>query len=169
MERERLQQPFRLPYIISALTFDPRINEQRQQITDEALLATYHYGERVTRQNFTPMLVQSFHVSKGDLNLQHLYFSWLAERTNFDYRSSLLNYIRSGGFGILATHEQEYIANAYKKISHKNEFRPLAFDAQVEGQTRSEAYFNEVVLIDALKFYTPDEMLIRIGQERKKS
>ena len=79
-------------------------------------LEKYKIGEKITRENFNDFLMQSFAISRGQSIVQMAYFEWLQKTTGFDYAASLKKFVKSGGFKILTSQEQQNFMDAFMPI-----------------------------------------------------
>ena len=57
----------------------------------------YTFGEPVSRQNFTPFLVDSYSKSRGDPYMQAAYFKYLYQNGIVDVGKTLKSFLSGGG------------------------------------------------------------------------
>jgi hypothetical protein len=75
---------------------------------------------RVTRNNFTPTIIRTFALSRGDVVLQFEMFEWMRINEGFDFEQTFTNFHRAGNFQSLNPDEKKLFLDAIKRIpAHK--------------------------------------------------
>ncbi len=108
----------------------------------------YTSGERVTRENFIPMYIQSFATSRGETSAQWAYLEWLGTNTGFDYEQTLRNFSEAGAWDCLLPAERQEFTNAFNKI--ERHYKP-ATEESVEEMLRTEIREDLDELLDSSK------------------
>lgn len=80
-------------------------------------MSGYKSGDIINRSNFLPWLTRSFAVSLGDIEDQYMFMSWVSESQGFDWRTTLQNFIDSGGWENLADEERLLFAGEFSKVA----------------------------------------------------
>lgn len=92
-------------------------------ISDKSIVSRYTLGEKVTRENFTAMFIQSFAVSRAALAAQVAYLEWLRIHRGFDYRTTLENFRDADCLESLSDPEQERFENAFMRVKAHSKLR----------------------------------------------
>lgn len=99
-------------------------------------LHPYDSDEPVDRSTFTPWLINSFRLSRGEPIVQFVVWEWTRINRNFDYRASLVNFkavvderttprldpiqgkviYNKDRFDFLSEEERNYLSKAYKQV-----------------------------------------------------
>lgn len=109
--------------------------QQPQDVT------AYKSGEKVTRANFIPFLIRSFEISRGEPIWQYIYFSWVQERTGFDWKGTLANLLDAGVWECLSDKERKMFIGAYNKVpSHENTAENFPANPQEVFYTQIKAF-----------------------------
>lgn len=82
----------------------------------------YVGGERITREDFNSLLIESFAVSRGVEAGQWAFLEWLRLNSGFDFEGTLSNFRSAGGWNCLLPHERQDFINAYKGIQIHRKF-----------------------------------------------
>ena len=98
-------------------------------------LQPYKPLDKITRDNFTNFLIESFRVSMGRPEVQFYFFKWLKLKTGFDYSIMLSNLTMAGGWNALSEIEKEEFKRRFREIKkHLENFPELkkGFDTDDE-------------------------------------
>lgn len=100
--------PQHLPYIIKASAF---VNPS------EPFDPSYAFGEKPRRSTFVSAAISTFGYSRGLEDSQAACFEFLEQKTGFDYKHSIKNYLGVGGFSILRPEEQQRIVDVVRNVN----------------------------------------------------
>ncbi len=108
----------------------------------------YRFGEPVTRDNFTYLLIDSFAKSRGSLDAQAYYMRWLQIHSGTNIPTVIRDFIDKKGLHCLTEAEGVAITSAYESIRGHKRIK----DLETEND-RSFSYDFSGQLDDILKLY----------------
>lgn len=77
-------------------------------------------SQRVTRETFMSVWIDSFSKSRGDERSQYLFLEWLMANNGHDYRTTLGNFKDAGSWNCLSEEEQKMFVSAVSGVrSHR--------------------------------------------------
>lgn len=77
---------------------------------------SYSLGEKVTRDNFTAFIIDSFSKSRGRPAAQIAIFQWTQAHTGFNWLKSIDNFFVADGTECLSQNEKQLITNSYFQV-----------------------------------------------------
>ncbi len=90
---------------------------------DFGIVKDYKYGDKVSRENFISFLILSYELSRGQPEIQKVFFVWHEKLVQFKHWENLETFVRNGGYYALKTKEQEHFYDAFRRIEkHKQVF-----------------------------------------------
>ncbi len=103
----------------------------------------YAFPEKVNRENFTNWFIQSFSISRGNIDDQALWMKYIDHRTGFDSRKSLLAFEDAGGlYNALTPEERSTFINMFSRVKrHEKE------EVDLSGEEYEETFR---LLVDSL-------------------
>ena len=115
-----------------------------QSVGSEVQRTKYNFGERVTRENFISMFMQSFAASRGETAAQWAHLEWLG----FDFEDTLQNFSEAGAWDCLSSNEQQEFTDAFNQIGRH--YKPMT-EGSLERMLKSEIKDDLDELLDPTK------------------
>ena len=135
----------------------------------ESPVTKFSIEDKITRDNFTAFLIDSFSKSRGVFLAQMAYMSWLRKNSGFDYVSTLDNFRDQGGTDGLSKAERALIQRAYGVVKghgdqlESDSLLKYRMDRQVSRVVDNREYWRDKVnnvFPDGLTGLTKDELMI---------
>lgn len=153
-------------YVISAEEF---------KVPPTTLEENVNFG-RVTRNNFTSTLINTFARSRGIQSAQLIMLNWMYLHDGWDYRKTLRNLTSIGGFGSLSEEEKGVFVDTYVKVGkHTKEISDpdsslesnifKTTDEELSDLLRASYVPEDSYSYDVVGKYSKSEMLSAVSHE----
>lgn len=86
------------------------------------VLKPYAIGDTVTRENFINLFIQSFAISRGKGPVQIMFFRWLKQKYNFDYKKTFKVFSDCGGLDGLSKLEKDAFDKAFEAVGRHAQY-----------------------------------------------
>jgi len=92
----------------------------------------YDASQRVNRESFMSLIIDSFAKSRGEPACQYFFLEWFEVHNGLKYRNTLINYMEAGGWDFFSAEEQEMFVAAYRSVSEHTS----SYDWHGEGRKK---------------------------------
>jgi hypothetical protein len=96
-------------------------------------LTPYTFGEEITRNNFTGLVIDSFAKARGNMSSQAMYLKYLERSLDIPMNLLIEKFVDSGGYSTLSQAEQTQIRGAFDKVKHHRKTDVVQSDLQEKG------------------------------------
>lgn len=126
-------------------------------------IASYEFGQDVTRENFVNFLILSYAVSRGNFVMQKVFFVMNERKFGFPWKHVIQDFYESGGYDALTEEEQQIFQKVFRGVSaHMNKYIEMEIEDEIRdginGLGDRPENAGEVAFNSAINFFKFEEI-----------